>query len=117
MKTLIFEVDAPSEAEKTAVHIVALEKAALDKWFSGDTSGYANLWSQRSFSYFDAVGRTRVDSHATITAFLETIEGKLFAENYDFRDPRVQLSADMAVLAFQLFAKSTLLRQSGGFIW
>lgn len=27
----------------------------LDKWFKGDTSGYEQLWSKRSFTYFDAV--------------------------------------------------------------
>lgn len=62
-----------------ANHLIGLEKAALDKWFEGDTSGYAALWSTRSFSYFDAAVTERVDDHQTIKAFLQSIEGKLFA--------------------------------------
>lgn len=97
------------EQEALAQHIIGLEKAALDKWFKGDTSGYEKLWSRRSFTYFDAVVTERIDDHATIAEFLKTIDGKLFADSYDFRNPRVQIGEDMAVLTYQLFAKTTLI--------
>lgn len=98
-----------TEQEALAQHIIGLEKAALDKWFAGDTSGYEQLWSKRSFTYFDAVVKERIDDHATIAEFLKTIDGKLFADSYDFRNPRVQIGQDMAVLTYQLFAKTTLI--------
>lgn len=99
-----------NEEERTLTeYIIGLEKSALGKWFNGDTSGYEQLWSRRSFSYFDAVVTERIDDHATIAAFLKTIDGKLFADSYDFRNPRVQIGQDMAVLTFQLFAKTTLI--------
>lgn len=99
-----------NETEKTlAKHIIGLERAALDKWFNGDTSGYEKLWSRCSFTYFDAVVTERIDDHATIAEFLKTIDGKLFADSYDFRNPRVQIGEDMAVLTYQLFAKTTLI--------
>ena len=94
---------------KLTEHIISLERAALDKWFKGDTSGYEKLWSKRSFTYFDGAVSERIDDHATISAFLKTIEGKLFAESYDFRNPRVQIGQDMAVLTFQLFANTSLI--------
>lgn len=97
------------EEHQLAEYIIGLEKSALDKWFKGDTSGYENLWSKQSFSYFDAVVTERIDNHATIAEFLKTIEGKLFAESYDFRNPRVQFGKDMAVLTYQLFAKTSLI--------
>lgn len=97
------------EERQLAEYIIGLEKAALNKWFKGNTSGYENLWSKHSFSYFDAVVTERVDSHATITEFLKTIEGKLFADSYDFRNARVQLGQDMAVLTYQLFAQTSLI--------
>lgn len=50
-----------------------------------------------------------MDDHAIIAAFLRTIDGKLFADNYDFRSPRVQFGTDMAVLTYQLFANTTLI--------
>lgn len=99
-----------SEEERALAEcLIGLEKSALDKWFNGDTSGYEQLWSRRSFTYFDAVVTERIDDHATIAEFLKTIDGKLFADSYDFRHPRVQLGQDMAVLTFQLFAKTTLI--------
>ena len=97
------------EERKLAKYIIGLEKSALDKWFKGDTSGYEQLWSERSFTYFDAVVEKRIDDHAMIVKFLKTIDGKLFADSYDFRNPRVQKGKDMAVLTYQLFAKTTLI--------
>lgn len=104
-----YEQNYTEDERKLAEHIIGLEKSALDKWFNGDTSGYEQLWSKRSFTYFDAVVTERVDDHDTISAFLKTIDGKLFADSYDFRNPRVQIGKDMAVLTYQLFAKTTLI--------
>lgn len=104
-----YEQNYTEEERKLAQHIIGLEKSALDKWFNGDTSGYEQLWSKHSFSYFDAVVAERIDDHATIAEFLKTINGKLFADSYDFRKPRVQIGENMAVLTFQLFAKTTLI--------
>ncbi len=97
------------EEQDLADHLIGLEKTALDKWFKGDTSGYAELWSKRSFTYFDAVNPERVENYATIAEFLKSIDGKLYAETYDFRNPRVQAGTDMALLTFQLFAKTNLI--------
>lgn len=105
----VYEQNYTEEERKLAEHIIGLEKAALDKWFKGDTSEYEQLWSKRSFTYFDAVVEKRVDDHATIAEFLKTIDGKLFADSYDFSNPRVQIGKDMAVLTYQLFAKTTLI--------
>lgn len=104
-----YEQAYTAEEQRLAEHIIGLEKAALEKWFKGDTSGYERLWSERSFTYFDAVVTERIDDHATIAEFLKTIEGKLFADSYEFRSPRVQIGQDMAVLTYQLFAETTLI--------
>lgn len=105
----VYEQNYTDEERKLAEHIIGLEKAALDKWFNGDTSGYEQLWSKHSFTYFDAVVEKRVDDHAAIAEFLKTIDGKLHADSYDFRDPRVQIGKDMAVLTYQLFADTNLI--------
>lgn len=105
----VYEQNYTAEERKLAEHIIGLEKAALDKWFNGDTSGYEQLWSKHSFTYFDAVVEKRVDDHAAIAEFLKTIDGKLHADSYDFRDPRVQIGKDMAVLTYQLFADTNLI--------
>lgn len=97
------------EQRMLSEHIIGLEKAALDKWFNGDTSGYRKLWSENNFSYFDSVGLHRIDDHKAICNYLDTIEGKLHANSYDFCCPRVQFGQDMALLTFQLYAKTNLL--------
>jgi len=90
--------------------IITLEKGALDKWFKGDTSGYLSIWSQKSFSYFDGAVEKRVDTYDDVKKLvLANVEGKLFADKYDFCYPRVQAVEDMAVLTYQLHAKTTLI--------
>lgn len=99
-----------NEQEKQlADHIIGLEEAALEKWFKGDTSGYAQLWSKRSFTYFDAVETKRLEDFASMADLFKRVEGKLSANSYEVRGPRVQIGVDMAVLTYQLFAKTNLL--------
>ena len=65
----IYEKHYSAEQYQLAEHIIGLEKAALDKWFKGDITGYKSLWSEKRFTYFDAVVIERVDSHETIKKF------------------------------------------------
>lgn len=97
------------EEKQLAEHIIGLEEAALEKWFKGDTSGYVKLWSKRSFTYFDAVEVQRLEDFASMADLFKRVEGKLSAKSYEIRSPRVQTGLDMAVLTYQLFAKSNLL--------
>lgn len=98
------------EEKKLAEQLIDMEKAALDKWFKGDSMGYRALWSKRSFSYFDAVCENRIDNHADISKFVQqVVDGKLYADSYDMRNARVQAGSDMAVLTYQLYAKTTLI--------
>ena len=95
------------EAEKAlAEHLIGLEKSALDKFFNGDMSGYRQLWSKRSFTYFDAKTTERVESFAGMEGFLDSIEGRLHADSFRFESPRVQFGEDMAVLTYQLYART-----------
>ncbi|MDE8756986.1 nuclear transport factor 2 family protein [Pectobacterium polaris] len=107
--TQTYEQNYSDDERRLAEHLISLERSALDKWFQGDTSGYESLWSERSFTYFDAVVKERVDDHDAIENFLKSIDGKLFADSYDFRQPRVQAGKDMAVLTYQLYAKTNLI--------
>lgn len=106
---LIYEPNPTDEELKIAQQIVALERAALDKWFKGDTSGYNELWSRDSFSYCDGAFTERIDDHKTIEDFLSKVQGKLFADSYKFCHPRVQIFGDTAILIYQLFADTTLI--------
>lgn len=108
-KTPAYEQNYTAAERALADHLIGLEKSALDKWFNGDTSGYEQLWSTQSFSYFDGVVTHRIDDHAAIRETLKSIRGRLFADSYQMCAPRVQAGGDMAVLTFQLFARTSLL--------
>jgi hypothetical protein len=97
------------EEKQLAEHIIGLEESALEKWFKGDTSGYAELWSKRSFTYFDGVETKRLEDFASMADLFARVEGKLSAKSYEIRNPRVQPGIDMAVLTYQLFAQSNLI--------
>ena len=98
------------EQEKLAELLISLEKAALDKWFKGDISGYLDLWSKNSFTYFDGTISKRIEDHNGIEKHLEHLKGKLFAEKYDFVEPRIQFcnGNDMGILTYQLFSNTNL---------
>jgi len=97
------------DERRLAEHIIGLELSALEKWFRGDVSGYAQLWSKRSFTYFDTVETKRLEQFADMTPLLNRVEGLLSANRFEVRDPRVQIGQDMAVLTFQLFAQTNLV--------
>lgn len=93
-----------------AEEIIGLEKNALNKWFKGDTSGYLNIWSQNNFSYFDGVVTHRIDTYDDVKKnVLSNVEGKLFADHYDFCYPRIQAVDDMVILTYQLHADTSLI--------
>lgn len=109
-KIAFYEEQYSPTQKVLAEEIIDLEKGALDKWFSGDSSGYRSLWSEKNFSYFDGAFDHRVDTHDEISAFVKSVvDGKLFAKSYDFYCPRVQFGQDMAVLTFQLHAATNLI--------
>lgn len=105
-----YEKNYTPEQQKIANEIIALEKAALDKYYKGDMSGFLNLWSKDNFTYFDANTVVRIDKYEEVADFLNKyIAGKMKADSYEFVSPRVQFGADMAVLTYQLHADTTLI--------
>ena len=98
------------EEKKLAEEIINMEKTVLAKFFNGDMTGYDDLWSKKSFTYYDAVTTKRIDDFATIRKYLSKLEGKLHSDNYKIVDPRVQFNKNMdtAVLTYQLFAKTNI---------
>lgn len=92
------------DEQNLAEYIIGLEKSALDKFFNGDMSGYRQLWSKQSFTYFDAVVTQRVENFSEMENFLDNLEGNLHANDYQLLSPRVQFGQDTAVLTFQVFA-------------
>lgn len=85
------------EAQK----IIALERAALDRWGKGDPKGYLAIYAPE-ITYFDPYTASRLDGYPAIEALYLSITGKVQVERFDMNNPKVQRAGDMAVLTFNL---------------
>lgn len=81
--------------------IIAMERAALDRWGAGDPRGYLEIMAPE-VTYFDPVQERRVDGLDAMTALLESWTGKISVDCYDLVSPMVQQHGDTALLTFNL---------------
>lgn len=91
--------------DEIAATIIALERAALDRWGRGDPSGYLEI-SAPDVSYFDPFLARRLDGLEALTAYYETLRGKVRIDRDELIDPRVQAWGDTAVLTFNLISRA-----------
>ncbi|MFN8549121.1 MAG: DUF4440 domain-containing protein [Candidatus Eisenbacteria bacterium] len=82
-----------------AEDILALEEAALRRWCKGDPSGFLELCAE-DVVYFDPYLERRMNGLAALTAYYESIRGKVQVERFEMIEPYVQLIGDAAVLTF-----------------
>jgi hypothetical protein len=85
--------------------VIGLEKAALEKWYKGDPSGFIDI-SADDVVYFDPFTEQRLDGLETLTKYLEVIRGEVNVSRYEKPNPNVQVTSEMAVLTFNLFSYS-----------
>jgi ketosteroid isomerase-like protein len=81
--------------------IIALERAALDRWGAGDPNGYLEVYADE-ITYFDPYAEHRLDGIDSMRALYGPFVGKIKVDRYDMIRPRVQRHGDAAVLSYQL---------------
>jgi ketosteroid isomerase-like protein len=86
-------------ADKDTATIIAMERAALDRWGKGDPSGFLDICA-RDVVYFDNNLERRLDGLDALTALYEKIRGKVHMDRYDLLNPNVQLCGEAAVLTY-----------------
>ena len=86
--------------------IVALERAALDRWGRGDPGGFLELYAD-DITYFDPTTAARVDGHAAMAAYYRPWAGRMYIPRYEMLNPHAVVGADMAVLTYNLVNYST----------
>lgn len=94
-----------AEAERIADEIIALERAALDRWVAGDPSGYLEI-SAPEVTYFDPFLERRIDGLEALSAWYAPLRGTIHIDRYELVAPKVQLYGEMAVLTFNLASHS-----------
>ena len=85
--------------------IVAMEEAALARWLRGDPSGFLEI-SDEDVVYFDPFLARRLDGLAALTAYYESLRGKVGAARFEILNPKVQRFADAAALTFNFVSWS-----------
>lgn len=84
--------------------LVARERAALDRWVTGDPDGYLEIMAPE-VTYFDPHQAKRTDGLNAMVALLGPIRNVTlpFTEpRYEMIDPTVQRYGDVALLTFNL---------------
>jgi ketosteroid isomerase-like protein len=81
--------------------IVAMERAALDRWGKGDPQGYLETMAPE-VTYMDPIQDKRIDGLSAMKDLLIPFTGKIRVDHYDMIDPKVQRHGDMALLTFNL---------------
>jgi len=101
-----------------ADEIVALERAALDRWGKGDPGGFLDLYA-RDISYFDPLTAARIDGHAAMADYYRPWVGKIQVERYDMLNPLVVIDGDLALLTYNLvnYVKDAEGREVVGSRW
>jgi len=88
----------PTESEVLTT-LLAMERAALDRWGNGDPSGFLEI-SDEDVVYFDPFRERRVDGLPALSALYESFRGQVQLESYEIINPKVQTWNGGAVLTF-----------------
>ena len=83
----------------TAETIIALERAALERWGKGDPGGFIELAAD-DIVYFDPFLAARLNGREEFVRLMESIRGQVQVDRFELLDPRVQASRDLAILTF-----------------
>ena len=81
--------------------IIALERAALDRWGNGDPTGYLDIMAPE-VSYFDPLLEARLDGLSRMQNYLLPWTGKIKVDRSELVNPSVQFHGDAAILTFNL---------------
>ena len=84
-----------------ADQIVALEKAALDRWGDGDPGGFLELYDA-GITYFDPSTAMRMDGHDALAEYYAPWTGKIHIDRYELLNPQVVVDGNMALLTYNL---------------
>lgn len=82
-----------------ARELLAMERTALERWCSGDPSGFLEI-SAPDVVYFDPFVDRRIGGLDALTAYYEGLRGQVSAERFEILGPCVQEVGDCAVLTF-----------------
>jgi hypothetical protein len=87
---------SPDRVEES---IVALERAALDRWCKGDPYGFVDN-ALDDVTYFDHVTKDRVDGIAALREHVTQFVGKVDVPRYEMPNVKVWSNGTTAIMTF-----------------
>ncbi|MFN2565057.1 MAG: nuclear transport factor 2 family protein [Gemmatimonadaceae bacterium] len=82
-------------------HILAGLRSALERWYSGDPMGYADLFAD-DLTYFAPPTGGRLEGIEALRASYAPIQGKVHVPRHEVSNPKLQLHGDVGVLTYHL---------------
>lgn len=95
-------VDDKTNQAEVAGELIAMERAALDRWGKGDSTGYLEIFAP-DITYFNPFLDRRIDGFAEMSEYYLELAGEVGIEQFEMVDTRVQLHQDVAVLTYHLY--------------
>lgn len=89
-----------------AAEIVALERAALDRWGNGDPGGFLELYAD-GITYFDPATKIRMDGRRAMADYYRPLVGKIRVPRYEMLNAQVVVEGSMALLTYNLVNYAT----------
>lgn len=81
--------------------IMSLEHQALNEWSKGNPAGFPKNFADDA-TYFDDIGaHNRLAGMEEITAYFQSLEGKITPHKYETVNPKVQFYGDIVILTFR----------------
>jgi ketosteroid isomerase-like protein len=93
-------------AEDVSREILAMERAALDRWGKGDPDGFLEI-SDPDVVYFDPFQPRRIDGLAALRQLYSELRGKIRIDSSEITDPKIQMHGEIAVLTFRFDSRGS----------
>jgi hypothetical protein len=81
--------------------IVAQLRAAMERWYKGDPSGYSALFAD-DLTYFAPVTGGRLEGISALKDLFAPIAGKITVPRFEMLNPKLQLHGDVGVFTYHL---------------
>ena len=106
----------PPAGDSASKEIIALERAALQRWINLDPQGYLDLYLP-DLTYFDPRTDKRLDGREAMIAYvapMKNMKVPFTDRRYEMIDPKVQFFGDVALLTFNVVNYGKLPGQPEG---
>jgi uncharacterized protein (TIGR02246 family) len=97
---------APAGKTADAATLLTMERSAMDQWSKGDPEAFLAIYDP-DIVYFDPFISQRINGRDALRKWYDTFRGKFRIDHYEFLDPKVEISGDMALLTYNFVSQGS----------